>query len=154
MVRRINRYIHWAKDWPDFRWDHEALVPRLLEVRHRQGRLIGRMEELGFHLPAEAVLQTLTEEVLKSSEIEGEGLDREEVRSSIARRLGMDIGGLTPADRTVEGRGRDDSGRDAVSTIVTQLHRIGVKGETAGNNERNTGSSLAQISTNFFRLWV
>jgi Fic family protein len=72
-------------------------------VRHRQGRLIGRMEVLGFPLRNEAVLQTLTEEVMKSSEIEGEMLDREQVRSSIARRLGMDIGGLTAADRNVEG---------------------------------------------------
>lgn len=61
------------------------------------------MEALGFPLQAEAVLQTLTEDVLKSSEIEGEVLDKEQVRSSIARRLGMDIGALTPADRNVEG---------------------------------------------------
>jgi len=72
-------------------------------VRHRQGRLIGRMEGLGFQLRTEAVLHTLTEDVLKSSEIEGEKLDRDQVRSSIARRLGIDIGGLTPADRDVEG---------------------------------------------------
>src|SRR5208283_2656338 len=72
-------------------------------VRHRQGRLIGRMEGLGFQLKAEAVLQTLTEEILKSSEIEGEVLDKEQVRSSIAPRLGIDIGGLMPADRNVEG---------------------------------------------------
>ncbi|WP_292533471.1 Fic family protein, partial [Methylocystis sp.] len=81
----------------------ERLADRLASVRHRQGRLIGRMEGLGFHLRAEAVLQTLTEEVLKSSEIEGELLDKEQVRSSIARRLGMDIAGLVPADRNVEG---------------------------------------------------
>src|SRR5271157_4757308 len=61
------------------------------------------MEALGFQLRAEAVLQTLTEDVLKSSEIEGEKLDRDQVRSSIARRLGVDIGALTPADRNVEG---------------------------------------------------
>ena len=75
----------------------------LVDVRHRQGRLIGRMEGLGFQLRAEAVLHSLTEEVLKSSEIEGEKLDRDHVRSSIARRLGMNIGGLLPADRDVEG---------------------------------------------------
>lgn len=74
-----------------------------MEVRHRQGRLIGRMEGLGFSLRKEAVLNTLTEDVLKSSEIEGEKLDRDQVRSSIARRLGIDVGGLTPADREVEG---------------------------------------------------
>ena len=96
-------YIHELKDWPAFRWREEVLTGRLAAVRHRQGRLIGRMESLGFQLKAEAVLQTLTEDVLKSSEIEGELLDKEQVRSSIARRLGMDIGALTPADRDVEG---------------------------------------------------
>lgn len=96
-------YIHELKDWPAFRWSQERLADRLASVRHRQGRLIGRMEGLGFRLRAEAVLQTLTEEVLKSSEIEGELLDKEQVRSSIARRLGMDVAGLVPADRDVEG---------------------------------------------------
>lgn len=79
------------------------LAAPLGAVRHRQGRLIGRMEALGFELRSQATLQTMTEEVLKTSEIEGEILDREQVRSSIARRLGMDIGGLIPADRDVEG---------------------------------------------------
>ncbi|MGB5086550.1 MAG: Fic family protein [Methylocystis silviterrae] len=96
-------YIHERKDWPAFRWSLERLADRLASVRHRQGRLIGRMEGLGFQLRAEAVLQTLTEEVLKSSEIEGELLDKEQVRSSLARRLGMDVAGLVPADRNVEG---------------------------------------------------
>ena len=72
-------------------------------VRLRQGRLLGRMENLGFHLQEEAVLQTLTQNVVESSSIEGELLDKEQVRSSLARRLGMDIGALVPADRTVEG---------------------------------------------------
>jgi Fic family protein len=105
MVRRIKRetYIHERAGWPDFHWDHARIAARLVDVRHRQGRLIGRMEGLGFQLRAEAVLDSLTEEVLKSSEIEGETLDRVQVRSSIARRLGLDIGGLTPADRNVEG---------------------------------------------------
>jgi Fic family protein len=96
-------YIHELNDWPRFRWDERALAQRLAPVRHRQGRLIGRMEALGFDLRAEAVLATLTEDVLKSSAIEGEILDKEQVRSSIARRLGMDIGALSPADRNVEG---------------------------------------------------
>jgi Fic family protein len=105
MARRIKRgpYIHKRPDWPGFRWHSDRISQRLVEVRHRQGRLIGRMEGLGFQLRAEAVLNTLTEDVLKSSEIEGEKLDRDQVRSSIARRLGIDIGGLTPADRDVEG---------------------------------------------------
>jgi len=105
MVRRTNRrtYIHERTDWPRFRWDRERISESLVSVRHRQGRLTGRMEGLGFRLRAEAVLHSLTEEVLKSSEIEGENLDRGQVRSSIARRLGIDIGGLLPSDRDVEG---------------------------------------------------
>jgi Fic family protein len=96
-------YIHLLKDWPRFHWSAERIAEPLASARHRQGRLIGRMEGLGFNLQQEAVLQTLTADVLKSSEIEGEKLDGQQVRSSIARRLGIDIGALTPADRNVEG---------------------------------------------------
>jgi len=96
-------YIHQLPNWPHFTWQQEQLTVLLAEVRHRQGKLMGRMEGLGFQLQSEATLQTLTLDVLKSSEIEGELLDAEQVRSSIARRLGMDIAGLIPADRHVEG---------------------------------------------------
>src|SRR5271167_3977755 len=96
-------YIHELKDWPRFSWSADRLSELLASVRHRQGRLIGHMEALGFDLRQEAVLQTLTADVLKTSEIEGERLDAEQVRSSIARRLGMDVGALKPADRHVEG---------------------------------------------------
>ena len=96
-------YIHELQDWPRFEWNREQLAELLAEVRHRQGRRIGHMEALGFELRQEAVLETLTADVLKSSEIEGEKLDAEQVRSSIARRLGMEIGGLERADRNVEG---------------------------------------------------
>ncbi|HEV8721181.1 MAG TPA: Fic family protein [Candidatus Binatia bacterium] len=99
----MRRYIYELADWPHFQWDQKKLAVPLAVLRHRQGRLVGRMETLGFSLRAEATLQTLTLDVLKSSEIEGEILDRNQVRSSIARRLGIDIGGLTPADRNVEG---------------------------------------------------
>ena len=99
----MSPYIHELSDWPEFRWDQEKLVGPLAAVRHRQGRLLGRMETLGFSLRAEATLQTLTLDVLKSSEIEGEILDHDQVRSSVARRLGIDIGALAPADRNVEG---------------------------------------------------
>src|SRR5262245_153674 len=102
-MRRMPKFIHELAEWPRFQWDQTALAEKLAAVRHRQGRLIGRMEALGFPLRSEAVLQTLTQDVLKSSEIEGEILDHDQVRSSIARRLGIDIGGLTPADRDVEG---------------------------------------------------
>jgi Fic family protein len=96
-------YIHQRDDWPRFHWDQDGLSNQLAAVRHRQGRLIGRMEGLGFRLREEAVLSTLTQDVLKSSEIEGEILDIDQVRSSLARRLGLDIGALTPADRHVDG---------------------------------------------------
>lgn len=96
-------YIHDRPDWPRFQWRADKLAARLADVRHKQGRLLGRMENLGFNLKAEASLQALTEDVIKSSEIEDEILDRNQVRSSIARRLGIDIGALAPADRHVEG---------------------------------------------------
>jgi len=99
----MSTYIHETEAWPSFRWDEKKLAKSLAAVRLKQGRLLGRMESLGFPLRTEAALQTLTEEVIKSSEIEGEILDREQVRSSIARRLGLDIGALTPTDRHVEG---------------------------------------------------
>lgn len=96
-------FIHQLKNWPEFQWDQEKLAPFLAQVRYRQGRLLGRMEGLGFNLQAEASLETLTLDVLKSSEIEGELLNPDQVRSSIARRLGIDVAGLIPADRNVEG---------------------------------------------------
>ena len=96
-------YIHELQDWPRFAWNRERLAEQLAAVRHQQGRLIGHMEALGFKLRQEAVLQTLTADVLKSSEIEGEQLDVEQVRSSVARRLGMDVAALKPADLQVEG---------------------------------------------------
>ncbi|MCY4581436.1 MAG: Fic family protein [Chloroflexi bacterium] len=103
MRRKQTRYIHQEADWPQFRWQPEGLVAPLAAMRHRQGHLLGRMSGLGFDLCQEAVLGTLTEDVVKTSEIEGEVLDAEQVRSSVARRLGMDIGGLLHVDRNVEG---------------------------------------------------
>ena len=96
-------WIHERKDWPRFTWNVETLASKLADVRHRQGRLLGRMEGLGFELKREATLRTLTSDVVKSSAIEGENLDLKEVRFSIARRLGIDIAGLAPASRDVEG---------------------------------------------------
>jgi Fic family protein len=96
-------YIHELEAWPEFHWDRAQLAETLAAVRHRQGRLIGRMEALGFPLRQEAVLETLTTDVVETSEIEGEKLDEEQVRSSIARRLGMDAGALPTPDRNVEG---------------------------------------------------
>jgi Fic family protein len=96
-------YVHELPDWPNFKEDDRKLLPILAEVRHRQGRLLGRMEGLGFRLRAEATLATLTADVVKSSAIEGERLDVEEVRSSIARQLGMDFGATKAAGPNVEG---------------------------------------------------
>lgn len=102
-MRRINKYIHDRSDWPQFRWDSGALASTLANVRHDQGRLIGRMQALGFDLRTDATLTALTSDVVKSSAIEGESLNPAEVRSSIARRLGLDTAGLPRPGRDVEG---------------------------------------------------
>src|SRR5580658_8578 len=96
-------YIHERKEWPEFHWDQAKLAGLLAETRHAQGRLLGSMEALGFQLREEATLQTLTLDVVKTSEIEGEKLDARQVRSSLARRMGIDVGGMPPVDRNVEG---------------------------------------------------
>jgi Fic family protein len=96
-------WIYENQNWPNFKWDSEALATKLADLRYRQGRLLGRMEGLGFDLRQEASLSTLTSDIVKSSAIEGENLNSDEVRSSIARRLGLDIAGLIPAGRNVEG---------------------------------------------------
>jgi Fic family protein len=99
----MKKYIHQLETWPQFSWKLERLAEPLAVVHHEQGRLLGRMEHLGFQSQQEALLMTLTEDVLKSSEIEGERLNEDMVRSSIARRLGIDVGGLEAVDRNVEG---------------------------------------------------
>ena len=99
----MGMYIWQNAVWPQLVWQDAAIAAPLAAVRHDQGRLVGRMEALGFKLREEAVLQTLTMDVVKTSEIEGEVLDVTQVRSSIARRLGIDIGALAPKDRDVEG---------------------------------------------------
>ncbi len=96
-------YIHEIPGWPDFEWEHEALIDLLGKVRRRQGRLIGQLGSLGVSLQAEAELEIFTSDVVKTSEIEGETLSKRQVRSSVARRLGVDIGALDPVDRHVEG---------------------------------------------------
>ena len=96
-------YIWENEQWPALHWDDHALAGLLAHVSREQGRLLGKMEGLGFDLRSEAHLRTLTEDIVKSSEIEGEKLPADQVRSSIARRLGMDVGGLVAADRNIEG---------------------------------------------------
>jgi Fic family protein len=96
-------YIHELTDWPKFTWDTRALAKALAAVRHEQGKHLGKMEALGFDLRTEASLTALTDEIVKSSAIEGEDLDTDEVRSSIARRLGLDVAGLPEPGREVDG---------------------------------------------------
>jgi Fic family protein len=95
-------YIWEHANWPHFTWNEAALSANLASTRHLQGRLLGRMEALGFKLREEAVLETLIQDVVTTSEIEGEKLDTQQVRSSIARRLGMDAGALPAVDRHVD----------------------------------------------------
>jgi Fic family protein len=97
------RYIWKAGDWPALRYDLVALAPRLAEVSHAQGLLLGRLADVGMPLRDQASLSAITEDVIKTSEIEGELLNAQTVRSSVARRLGVDIGALAPVDRHVDG---------------------------------------------------
>ena len=102
-MRKMKIYIHEQDNWPYFNWDNNKVLLKLGETRNQQGKLLGKMETLGFDLQNEAVLNTLTLDVIKSSEIEGEFLEKEQVRSSIARRLGLDIAGSVHSERNVEG---------------------------------------------------
>ncbi len=102
-------FVHELPAWPHFTWDATALAGPLATVRHKQGRLLGRMESLGFGLRSEASLTTLTTDVVRSSAIEGEHLIAEEVRSAIARQLGLDVAGLPRA------------GRDALGIVALML---------------------------------
>ncbi len=97
------KYIYEYKNWTDFTWQETAINAIFGEVRNLQGKIIGQINTLGFATKEEAKLTTLTLDVIKSSEIEGEKLDYDQVRSSIARRLGIIIAGLVPANRNVEG---------------------------------------------------
>lgn len=96
-------FIHQREKWPDFNWDREKLFAKLGEVRHRQGKILGHMQAFGFKIQEEAMLQALTLDVVKSSEIEGKLLSAEQVRSSIARRLGIEVADTVTTERDVEG---------------------------------------------------
>ncbi len=102
-MHRMKEFIHQSDNWPNFSWKLEEFINLLSEVRNLQGRIMGRMESLGFDLRNEATLETLTLDVLKSTEIEGEYLNPDQVRSSIARRLGLEIAGSVESDRNVDG---------------------------------------------------
>jgi Fic family protein len=97
------KYIYQHENWTNFTWDYSKIAVVLGEVRNLQGKLLGTMSTWGFSLKSEAMLETLTLDIMKSSEIEGEKLNRKQVRSSIAKRLGLETGGLVSIDRNVEG---------------------------------------------------
>ncbi|HUR21498.1 MAG TPA: Fic family protein [Vicinamibacterales bacterium] len=99
----MTTYIHDLPGWPAFDWDDAALTGALTSLRHEQGRLMGRLEALGFPAQQEAMLSSLTDDVQRSSEIEGEHFRTDEVRSSVARKLGIDIGGYRPPSRHIDG---------------------------------------------------
>jgi len=115
-------YLYNNPDWPVFKWNSNKLLPLLSYVRNRQGKLIGKMGALGFELRNEANLEILTQEIIKSTEIEGEFLDREQVRSSIARRLGLEISGLVYSERNVDGI--VDLMIDATKNFDQELNKI------------------------------
>jgi Fic family protein len=99
----MRRYIHQLKQWPNFFWEHESIMHPLARLRHRQGKLLGKMEALGLRQRDEASVNTITWDVVKSSEIEGELLPTDQVRSSVARKLGVSMGGLVTSSRAVDG---------------------------------------------------
>src|ERR1700684_2962456 len=92
-------YIYNNKDWPKFTWDSSRLVSPLSAARYNQGKLLGKMQDLGYQLQNEATLAALTEETVKSSAIEGEELNPESVRSSLARHMGREVRGKRPPGR-------------------------------------------------------
>lgn len=95
-------YIHENKDWTEWQWSDEKLLPLVSRVRILQGRLLGKLLTLGFDLNVEAQLDAVTLEIVKTSEIEGESLNNEQVRSSVARYLGVDEGGMPTASREID----------------------------------------------------
>lgn len=97
------KYIYQHEHWTDFSWDDRKINTMLAEVRHLQGKLLGKMSSFGFEYQNEATLENITLDILKSSEIEGERLNRQQVRSSIARRLGIEAAGLVPSARNIDG---------------------------------------------------
>src|SRR5258706_9549089 len=99
----MRRYIHQLKQWPGFYWEHETVVQPLARLRHHQGRLLGKMEAMGLSQRNEASVNTITWDVVKSSEIEGEVLPTDQVRSSVARKLGVTMAGLVASSRAVDG---------------------------------------------------
>ena len=141
MISGYKRYIWQQDNWPHWAYDLQRLARLLAQVHQAQGNLLGRMHDLGMDLRDQATLQVLTEDVLKSSEIEGEKLNAESVRSSLARRLGVDIGALAAADRHVEG---------VVDMVLDATQRY----QTRLTPERLFGWHAAMFPTGFSGLSV
>jgi len=137
---RMDLYVHQHPTWPHFRWNAETVANQLASVRHHQGLFLGRIGGLGFELRTDTVLEALTDDVEKSSEIEGEHLNRQQIRSSIARRLGMEIGNLVPADRHVEG---------VVDVILDATQRY----DAPLTQERLFGWHAALFPTGYSGMW-
>ena len=97
------KYIYQYDNWTNFTWNESEISTLLVHVRNLQGRLLGKMTSLGFGYQEEATLENITLDVLKSSEIEGENLNKAQVRSSIARRLGIEVAGLISSARNIDG---------------------------------------------------
>jgi Fic family protein len=97
------KYIYQHEEWTDFTWNERQISVLLAQVRHLQGRLMGKMTSLGFGYQEEATLENITLDILKSSEIEGEKLNRAQIRSSVARRLGLNVAGLVNSARNIDG---------------------------------------------------
>lgn len=119
---KLGEYIWESPHWPEWQYDFAALAEPLEAVSRAQGLLLGRLADAGMALRDEASLAALTEDVVQSSAIEGEALNVASVRSSIARRLGVDIGALAPSDRHVDGI--VDMVLDATSNAMTPLTTV------------------------------
>lgn len=102
-MQRMKAFIYQQNNWPNFTWKNDEIINLLSETRNLQGRLLGKMESLGSELKNKSLLDTLTLDVLKPSEIKGEFLNPDQVRSSIAGILGMEIAGLVESDRNIDG---------------------------------------------------
>src|SRR5579859_5737622 len=146
------RYLYINEDWPQFIWDAKRLVPYLSATRYKQGRLLGKMQDLGYQLKKEATLAALTEETVKSSAIEGEELNPESVRSSLAHRMGLEAAG---ARRTHSSVTRRLDAKENRSASVRDLQRCSkpLQGKAAPSQTGCVYTSLGnrRLSASDFR---
>jgi len=153
-------YIHELENWSHFRWNQDRIAAKLIPLRHEQGRLLGRMQSLGFPLRAEAALQTLTQDVVRSSEIEGELLNKEAVRSSLARRMGVDAAATVPSDRQVDGvvdmmlDATADSRQPLTAERLFRWHALLFPPEAQQLHEMLVGLVFAAFYADEFGFWI